>query len=165
MNPGVPITISVVGMKEVARDLGLVGLQMSNTIDRGVSRIADVARSRLIIYPPINEGNRPKPYPGKWYVRGYGPMWSTKSGTVHGRRTSEQLGRSWRKKRTKPMERVVDTPVSYAPYVMGHGSQSAVHARHGWNTESFVADQIQESGMAQKIILAEIDATLRRAGL
>jgi len=165
MNPGVPITISVIGAKEVARSLGLVGLQMSNTIDRAVSRIADIAKSRLILYPQINDGNRPKPYPGKWYVRGYGPMWSTKSGTVHGTRTSENLGRSWRKKQTRPMERVVDTQVSYAPYVMGHGTQSAVHGNHGWLTEYAIADQIQSSGEVERIVLAEIDRALKKAGL
>lgn len=83
-------------------------------------------------YPAATIANSPSNPSGRWYERGYGPRW--KSG---GRRTSENLGKSWYKKATQDKVEVGNT-ASYAEYVQGQ-KQTGFHARRGWEKLANVA--------------------------
>ncbi len=77
-------------------------------------------------YPAETIANSPSNPTGKWYERGYGP----RSHTGWGKKTSEDLGDSWKVKATRKFVDII-TSVSYAKWVQGF-SQTGLHMRRDW---------------------------------
>lgn len=99
-------------------------------------------KSVIAVYPSASEANDPSRK--RWYERGYGPRWHTRSG-IHGRATSKQLGRKWTvQAQNNGMRVVVGNAVSYGPYVQDWAQQAKFHAARGWKTDSQVVGEERE---------------------
>ena len=99
----------------------------------------------LATYPPSSFANLPSNTPGwRWYERGYGPRWVVKDGSVHGRRTSQTLGRRWEVAVDPDGKRAtVGNSATYAPYVQDQMKQPWFHAHRRWRT---VQGAVREKG-------------------
>ena len=110
-------------------------------------------------YPGSSSANSPKPYPGRWYERGYGTRYVRKSGGVGGRRTSQTLGKRWSvKKENAGMTVIVGNNASYAKWVQGANTQARFHKARNWKTTQDVADK--ESKKAVSIVMDFVRAKL-----
>ena len=118
------ISIKVKGLEALSRKLR--ALAQGKYLDKVVAASKARLMRRLAQYPPKSPANRPRPAPGRWYERG----WGARSAAGRGRRTSQNLGRSWlAQKRGQGF--LIRNTASYAPYVMGR-KQRALHRRRGW---------------------------------
>ena len=99
-------------------------------------------QSKVAKYPPSSEANAPGSYPKKWYERGYGSKWALKGGGVHGRRTSQILGKRWSiKTRDGGLTAIIGNNAKYVRLVQDLAKQAWFHARRGWPTIQKVADE------------------------
>lgn len=131
-------------------------LKKSSRIRAAVKAAAEHMKGKISQYPPASEANSPSR--GRWYERGYGPKWSTKNG-VHGRKTSETLGRKWTVKTLEGgLAAEVGNNVSYSPYVHDDDKQASFHAARGWKTLEQIIKQEQKKvvRMVTKIVESEI---------
>lgn len=148
--------LRIEGADALIRKLGK--LEAGKVLKPVIRAAAADLRGRIAQYPPASEANQPKPYPGRWYERGYGTRWARKSGGIGGRQTSQTLGRSW----THRVERsglrgLVGTGATYAPYVQDAEQQASIHKARGWKT---VQQVLKEHAPR---IMAQISAAIRRA--
>ena len=141
-------------------------LDMEGVIERVIPFASKMTQTRMAVYPPPTEGNRPGPYPHRWYQRLVGPRWALKGGGTGGVNTSEQLQQRWRTKRIKPLETQVFTDhkgseVSYVEHVQSEEQQTPTHAQHGWQTDAEVAKEVEESPQLDRVLSRAIDRELR----
>lgn len=123
------IEVEIKGMKELLKKIEKVegGKYLEPVLQVGGERV----KTEVSPYPPTTIANDPSQL--RWYERNYGPKWRTKSGAVHGNKTSEMLGKRWYVKPNKAEKSVtVGNPVSYAQYVHGDDSQAPFHGQRGW---------------------------------
>ncbi|MCZ2459158.1 MAG: hypothetical protein LC128_05990 [Chitinophagales bacterium] len=110
-------------------------------------------------YPSSSSANQPKPYPGRWYERGYGTRYIKKSGGMGGKKTSETLGKRWTvKKSNAGMTVTVGNNTSYGKWVQGHNTQAQFHKVRNWKTTGDVADK--EGEKVKTIIMDFISAKI-----
>lgn len=110
-------------------------------------------------YPASSVANQSKPYPGRWYQRGYGTRYIKKSGGMGGKKTSETLGKRWTvKKSNAGMTVTVGNNTSYGKWVQGHTKQTKFHNARGWLTTGDVVEK--ESNKALNIIMDFISAKI-----
>lgn len=100
-------------------------------------------------YPRLKARRRTASGIQKWYERGYGPRWSTRSGGVGGTRTSERLRNRWSIKTERNGVRIRNR-ASYAEFVHGE-KQNRVHGQTGWKRiKEVVEDHLP--GIQKRII-------------
>ena len=146
-------------------------LDMERAIERVIPLAGKMVQTKMAVYPPETDANRPGPYPKRWYQRLVGPRYARKGGGTGGQNTSEKLQKSWRTDIIKPLEAHVFTKspqtggeVSYVEVVQSEESQTAVHREHGWQTDEAVARDVEGSAALDKVIGAAIEAELRSKG-
>lgn len=149
--------IRIVGLRNVQR---MLGTDFRPAIQAATKAIALEVQGEIAPYPPSTIANSPGNPTGRWYERGYGPKWRTKAG-VHGRKTSQTLGRRWAV-RQRGMGAVVGNAASYAPYVHNKPKQAGFHAQRGWQTDEGALRAVLASGAVKRIITQAIMARLRR---
>ena len=142
-------------------------LDMEAVIERVVPLAGKMVQTKMAVYPPETDANKPGPYPKKWYQRNFGPRYARKSGGIGGQNTSERLQFSWRTDIIKPLEAHVFTKsprtsgeVSYVEHVQSYESQTSVHKEHGWQTDQAVAEDVERSAALDKAIGAAIEYEL-----
>ena len=164
--------IRIVGLANVQR---MLGADFRPAIAAATKAIAFEVQGNIAPYPPSTAGNSPSNPSGRWYERGYGPRWRTKSG-IHGRPTSQTLGRrfgllgslpatgkgGWALAARGPMGHVLGNSATYAGLVHGKDRQTMVHARHGWVTDETAIRRVIASGAVKRIVTQAIMARLRR---
>jgi hypothetical protein len=100
----------------------------------------ETVKGKIAKYPSATSANQPNDT-GRWYERGYGPKWMTRAG-VHGRATSETLGRRWTTRtEDNGLTVIVGNNASYGPYVQDRDSQASFHTARGWRTIQDVAEE------------------------
>jgi phage gpG-like protein len=102
---------------------------------------ADNIKDEIKIYPPVSEANNPANK--RYYERGYGPKWRLKSGKVHGRKTSRNLGEKWATKVTG-LRAIIGNKVPYGIYVQSKESQARIHKIRGWRTDADIVKIMRE---------------------
>ena len=142
-------------------------LDMEAAIERVIPVAGKMVQSKMAVYPPETDANKPGPYPKRWYQRQFGPRYAKKDGSIGGQNTSERLQKAWRTQIIKPTEAHVFTKspqtgdeVSYVEYVQSYESQTAVHKEHGWQTDQMVAEDVEKSAALDKAIGAAIEYEL-----
>lgn len=159
MSANVTVRIRMEGVEELERDLS--PRKLNTALGRIVDDVTDWAmRTRMSVYPPRGDYNRPGPYPKRWYQRLVGPRWALKAGGIGGRDTSEQLQQNWRQQILTPLSREIYTEVSYAPEVVGAEDQTEVHKAHGWQTDEQIAQEVEEDPMLDVIIARQLGREL-----
>lgn len=120
--------IRIEGLEQLVQKLG--SLQAGNFL-QGIMRAAAIrVRSKAQRYPPSTSANIPKPYPGRWYQRGFGARWALAGGGAGGRRTSQRLGTRWYARVSSTRAEIGNT-AGYAPFVQGDQQARALR-RIGW---------------------------------
>lgn len=121
--------------------------------------IAAEIQDKIAPYPPAGPGNQPRSWlprgHNSWYQRGSGPKWVVRSGAIHGRNSSETLGRRWSIE-ARPAGAVLGNIASYAPYVHSQDQQSATMARIGWITDKTAVETVMSSPVVNQIITQAI---------
>lgn len=146
--------VVVTGLEEVQKALGQ---DLRPAMRHAAMAIGEAIRGKVAVYPT----KRPSTTPGRWYRRGYGPMWRRKDGSIKGRRTSEQLGQRWSVKQ-KGTGAVVGNAASYSGWVQSAESQAAVHRASGWMTDEKAVEEVGKSGDVERIVG---DAVVNEMGL
>lgn len=159
MSGNVTVRIRMEGLERLERELS------PKRVNTALQRIVDdvstwAAEKRVRAYPTRGDWNRPGPYPKRWYQRLKGPRWALKAGGVGGEDTSEQLMDNWHRQRITPLSQEIFTEVSYAHLVVGDEDQTAVHAEHGWKTESEIAEWVEGDPILDVIIARELGREL-----
>lgn len=115
-------------------------------------------KGKVAEYPPATEANDPsKP---RWYVRGWGPKWRVKSGDIHGRHTSETLGRKWSTRSSRAgLAWTIGNNVSYGPAVQDEEKQAKFHKERGWKTTAGVVRD--EAGRVLQYLQDELKKVLK----
>lgn len=151
-------------LRRLARDLAPANVQRA--LSRVVADVTLMTQTRIAVYPPQSEANRPSSVPGaRWYQRLVGPRWRRKDGSIGGRKTSEQLQKNWRQELVAPLSREVFTrgdsglEVSYVDFVVGD-AQASFHAERGWPTTEEVAEEVERDPMIEVAVVRELDREL-----
>jgi hypothetical protein len=111
-------------------------------------------------YPPATSANSSGQK--RWYQRGYGPFWTLKDGTVHSKKTSKMLNRSWTiAQENGGLTQIVGSNVHYGPFVMDEAKQTWFHKAHGWKTVQTVVKE--QTKRVVKFINDEIDKIIKKA--
>lgn len=150
--------IRIVGLREVQRTLGA---DITPAIKAATKAIALEVQGEIAPYPPATIANSPSNPKRRWYERGFGPKWVLKNGAVHGRKTSETLGRRWAVKQ-RGVGAVVGNPASYADVVHDADKQARFHGQRGWVTDKEALMRVIRSGAIQRIVTQAIMGALRR---
>jgi len=150
--------IRIVGLQQVQRALGV---DFKPAIRAGLQGIAAEVQGTIAPYPPASEANSPGNANGRWYERGYGPKWLTKAG-VHGRKTSQMLGRRWAIKPHGGMGWTVGNTATYSPFVHSAEKQARFHAKRRWVTDAQAVEVVVKSGKAKRILVQAIVARIKR---
>ena len=144
------VELQVKGLMELRAKLGKV--KFSEVFTPIMTAATVAAKGKIAKYPPSSAANSSGQK--RWYERGYGSKWRVKDGSIHGRKTSQMLGKSWTTKvEDGGMRGIVGTKVTYAPWVQDRNRQASYHRRRGWVTVQDVAEKYG----------AEIVAKLERA--
>jgi len=162
-------TIRINGLEKIASKVK--DLQSMRAVKAGLKAAALHVKGKIAKYPPASEANKARGYnqyygPGmralnSWYQRGYGTKWRVKSGAVHGKKTSETLGRKWTTdERDGGLTQIVGNNVSYGPFVQSREDQAHFHKARGWLTVEDVAEQ--EAGKVVEFLQKHIDKALRK---
>lgn len=149
--------IRIVGLQEVKRALGV---DFRPAIRAATQAIAVEVQGTIAPYPPASEANSPGNANGRWYERGYGPKWLTKAG-VHGRKTSQMLGRRWVIKAHGGMGWAVGNTATYSPFVHSAEKQARFHAKRRWVTDQQTIEAVVRSGAAKRILVRAIVARIK----
>ena len=129
------MNVHIEGLDDLLKKMNRVadGDYIKKPLQAGGERVRDKAGK----YPPSGDWNSPQAR--SWYERNWGSKWRTKDGAVHGKKTSEKLGKKGASQAgsnwyVKPdnMKVTVGNKVSYASYVHGDKLQTKFHADHGW---------------------------------
>lgn len=150
-----PAVIKIRGLEELTAKLGkLEGLR---AILPAMKAAAEHIQRKVKEYPPETEANSPSQQ--RWYQRGYGPKWRTKSGAIHGSNTSKTLKHEWTIGTTNGgLTQIVGNQVTYGPFVQDKEKQADFHKRRGWKTTEDVAEEEADTVMA--FVQKEVDKAL-----
>lgn len=150
-------TIKINGLEKIASKVK--DLQSMRAVKAGLKAAALHVKGKIAKYPPSSEANVPNQR--RWYQRGYGPKWKLASGAVHGKKTSETLGRKWTVKSADGgLTQIIGNNVSYGPFVQSREDQAHFHKARGWLTVEDVAEQ--EAGKVVEFLQEHIDKALRK---
>jgi hypothetical protein len=129
--------IKIEGDKELIKKLGKVE---GNKIFKGfMTIIGEEIKGKTSQYPQSTTANSSSNPLGRWYERGYGTKYITKSG-IRGKRTSETLSKRWYTKiGDKSAE--IGNSASYARWVQGKEFQTRFHKERGWKTLEDTAEK------------------------
>ena len=103
---------------------------------------AQMLKSYIAKYADQTAANKAGGPGSRWYVRGSGPRWMRKDGSINGMQTSEALGRRWAVE-VHDTEAIVGNNASYARFVQSDSEQATVHRRNQWRTD---VEAIREVG-------------------
>lgn len=132
------ITIKIDLTKQMRQ---LTQLGKMDAVKAAIKAAALHIKGKISTYPPATIANTAANPGGRWYQRGYGPKWNTRDG-VHGRKTSETLGRRWSISSTDGgMGATISNNASYVEYVHDDQKQAGFHGARGWKTARQVAEQ------------------------
>lgn len=154
-------TIQLKGLDRLKIKLGHIPPGMK----AGVKAATLHVKGKIAKYPPTTEANMPKTFQSggnnRWYQRGWGSKYVLKSGTVHGTKSSEILGKAWTIKiRNDGLTGVIGNDTEYGPYVQDTDKQAAPLKRIGWKTTGQVADEERETVL--KFIQNQVEDALRK---
>ena len=153
----IPVHVDLRGYDDLADKLGK---DLSPALRAAALALAEEIRDKIARYPG------PVSYPIKWqserqrrfvmamladdlpYSRGSGAM-------------SQTLGKSWTSAQYGAIGAVVGTKTTYAPYVQGEELQQDMHRATGWVTDRQAVDQVEESGVIERIYHDAIAHELR----
>jgi hypothetical protein len=153
------ISINLQDIERIARKLDLLPAFVAGVQAGGVH-----VKSVIDVYPPSTDANSPGPYPKRWYERGYGPKWALKAGGVHGRKSSETLGRRWTiVAYNDGLSCKVGNNATYARFVHDLDRQPFFHAARGWKVIQDVARD--EADNVRDLVSSSIRAEIKRRGL
>jgi ABC-type Fe3+ transport system substrate-binding protein len=149
-----PDVIRIEGLDRLRRQIKRI--EDLDGVANAMKAAAVHVKGKIAEYPPASEANDPAQR--KWYERGYGPKWRVISGAIHGKKSSETLGRKWTTKaKDKGLTQVIGNNVSYGPFVQGD-KQAAFHKKRGWKTTEQIAEE--EKDEVLKFVQAEIEKVL-----
>ena len=148
MTVGVGVTVRVEGIDKLTRDFAPERIE--GALSRMVDDVTHIVETRMAVYPPEGDYNRPGPYPKRWYQRLVGPRWALKAGGYGGRNTSEKLQQSFKTDRLSQLSRQVYTDVTYAPHVMAAEEQVSWAPEHGWRTDEQIAPHASTVAIGQR---------------
>jgi len=121
------VTVKVEGIEELEKKMGKL---KAHSFIRGLMVAA--ANDLVTFTAPYPSA---PPYGGKaWYERGFGSRWRVKDGSIHGRRTSENINQSWSVKAHGSRDAIIKNEASYSGYVHDKDKQVGFHAARGWRT-------------------------------
>lgn len=139
-------TIEIEGFEELVQALESAPDQVMPLLKEAMTNSMLYLHGTLREYPQSTEANHPGGPGSRWYERGYGQRWQTKSGEIHGYRSSAQLGKRWTYKVGLYPQGIADAGIdgpaiegiegnnaAYASAVQGP-KQAAFHRRRGWVT-------------------------------
>lgn len=149
--------IRIVGLGAVQRKLNI---DLKPALSAATKAIALEIQGEIAPYPPSTIANSPSNPTGRWYERGYGPKWRVKSGAVHGRATSQTLGRRWAVKQ-RGLGAVLGNSATYSPFVHDKNKQARFHGARGWVTDATAIENVIRSGAARRIIGQAITRAIR----
>lgn len=150
------VAIDIKVVINVAKNLNLLP-----ALKAGIKAATLYVKGKISPYPPATAANA-QHYPGTWYERGYGPRWMRKDGSIHGRKTSETLGRKWATRtQDDGLTGIVGNKASYGPYVQDRDFQARFHGARGWKTVQDVAEAEAES--VRQIIRDSIMSAITRS--
>lgn len=153
------VSINLQDIERIARKLDLLPAFSAGIMAGGVH-----IKSIIDVYPPSTEANVPGIYPKRWYVRGWGAKWALKDGGVHGRHSSETLGRRWTiVAYNDGLSCKVGNNATYARFVHDKNRQPAIFARREWITIQTVARD--EAEAVRDLVAGSIRAEIKRRGL
>ena len=110
-------------------------------------------------YAKSTFANVEKPYPGRWYQRGYGQKWALKGGGANGRKTSESLGQRWTvKSNAARLSAIIGNNASYSRYVHDAQQQARFHSARGWVTDEEAIEK--ELPAIERMLKQQIDDEL-----
>lgn len=124
--------------------------------------IAQQIQSEVAPYPAATVANSPAQR--RWYERGFGQRWRTKSGAVHGRRTSQMMNRHWGIARSGQVGATLSNIATYSPYLHDADKQVRWAAPRGWRSDEYAIKRVVDTGAARRIVVQAIMAALRRRG-
>ncbi|KKN82066.1 hypothetical protein LCGC14_0313330 [marine sediment metagenome] len=125
---------------------------------RAASRaIIEQIRNELTPYPPATIANSPSNPTGRWYQRGFGPRW--RGG---GRKTSEQLNRSWGVRRVGATGYKLGSKASYSAFLHSRKRQVRWASRRGWVTDQTAIDKVVRSGAVQRLVRQSVVGAFKR---
>jgi hypothetical protein len=150
-------TIQIVGLDEQLAKVKTLGELKSFVAAMKASAVH--IKSTVNVYPPSGPWNSPAAR--NWYERGYGPYWTLKDGTVHSKKTSKMLNRSWTiSQENGGLTQIVGSNVHYGPFVMDDSKQTWFHKAHGWKTVQTIAKE--QTARILKFISDEINKVINR---
>lgn len=107
-------------------------------------------------YPATGAGNKPSGPGSQWYERGYGPKWMRMDGSINGRNSSENLGKSWGlEAENSGLRQIIGNDTSYGPWVQGvakvdgAGPQSSAMNAIDWKTTDDVMNEEEEKVLTE----------------
>lgn len=143
------VTISLHGLDAVQRRL----TQDLDRPMRGASKAVAAALQNIIApYPRSTAANRPQGPGSRWYERGYGTRWMRVDGSIHGRKTSETLGRRWGIASRGKSGAVLGNIASYAPFVHDDEKQAEALKKIGWVTDKMAVRALEAKGTIDRIV-------------
>lgn len=153
------ITVRIEGLDKVQR---MLGTNFAPVMQASTRAIAHQLQNEIAPYPASTIANSPANPKGRWYERGYGPKWRVKSGAVHGKRSSQTLGRRWGIRSSGPTGHILGNLATYSGVVHAAEIQAAFHGARGWVTDETAIMRVVRSGAIQRIMGQAIMAALRR---
>lgn len=153
--------VTIKGLPELTRKIK--NLQDFKQLVPELKASASHIKGSVAKYPPQTSANIPAGPGSRWYVRGSGPRYMRKDGSVWKpkKATSETLGRKWTtKKRDRGFTWAIGNNASYGPFVQDKNKQARIHKRRGWKTIQDVAKQ--EAPMVLNLIKKKIDRILAK---
>lgn len=151
--------IQIKGLKEAQAKLGV---NFKPVIQAATKAVAYEVQGKIAPYPPATIANSPSNPKGRWYERGYGPRWKVKSGDVHGRKTSETLGRRWAVAALQGGGHKIGNIASYAKFLHSERDQATWAGVRGWVTDKTAVQHVIRSGVVKRIVVQAIISRLRR---
>jgi len=152
----VATAITLKGLKQVQT---MLGRNYKPAMRAATRAIAEQVKSEIAPYPPSTQANSPTE--DRWYERGYGPKWHTKSG-VHGTRSSQTLGRRWGVAGRGAIGAVLSNIATYAPFVHAAAKQARWMKKINWKTDEWAIRKVMGSGIVQKVMTQAIMRVFRR---
>ncbi len=129
--------VEIKGLDQLMRKIKRI--EDLSAFNQGLHKGALLIKAKVAKYPQATSANSPSQ--DRWYQRGYGPKWRVKSGDIHGRATSETLGRKWTivQQMGRALTWIVGNIVSYGRWVQSDDDQASFHKKRGWPTIETVA--------------------------
>ena len=153
------IAIRVSGLSRVRAALGA---DYAGALRVATFAIAKQIEGEVAPYPPATAANSPTAQ--RWYQRGYGPKWRTKSGEVHGRKTSQDLRHRWATGRHGTIGAFARNTATYSPYLHEATRQVGWARLRRWVTDEAAIRKVVDSGAAKRIVVDAVMGALRRKG-